>query len=123
MEGKRGLLEVVREKMRIRHMAYRTEQAYLRWIRQYVVFHQRRHPRELGVSEVELFLTHLAVEHKVSAGTQNQSLQALLFLYRHVLGVELPWLEGAPKCAQTRLLPLPQRPSRRAAAGRGTLSR
>ena len=93
MEQKRGLLEVAREKMRTRHMAFRTEQVYLRWIRQYITFHGRRHPRELGAAEVEQFLSHLAVQRKVGAGTQNQALQALLFLYRQVLGVELPWLE------------------------------
>lgn len=91
MERRRGLLEVAREKMRTRHMACRTEQAYLRWIRQYVVFHQRRHPRELGAEDVERFLSYLAVERKVSAATRNQTLQGLLFLYRQVPGVELPW--------------------------------
>jgi Phage integrase, N-terminal SAM-like domain len=82
MPGARGLYEVSREKMRTRHFAYRTEQAYLYWIRRYVNFHGRTHPREL---EVEAFLTHLAVREHVSASTQNQALQALLFLYRQVL--------------------------------------
>lgn len=89
-----GLLEVVREKMRVRHLAFRTEQAYLQWIRRYVHFHQRRHPRDLGAAEVEQFLIHLAVSRKVSASTQSQALQALLFLYRNVLGITLPWLDG-----------------------------
>lgn len=106
MEQKRGLLEVAREKMRTRHLAYRTEQVYLRWIRQYITFHKRRHPRDLGAAEVEQFLSHLAVQRKVSAGTQNQALQALLFLYRQVLGVELPWLEGVTRAARTRRLPV-----------------
>ena len=82
-----GLLAVARERMRTRHLAYRTEQAYLQWMRRYIVFHQRRHPRELGAAEVEQFLTHLAVDRKVSASTQNQALQAVLFLYREVLAV------------------------------------
>jgi len=106
VEQRRGLLEVAREKMRTRHMAYRTEQVYLRWIRQYIAFHKRRHPRELGAAEVEQFLTHLAVARKVSAGTQNQALQALLFLYRQVLGVDLPWLEGVTRAAPSRRLPV-----------------
>ena len=67
----RGLFEVAREKIRTRHMALRTEQAYLQWMRRYVKFHCRRHPRDMGPSEVEAFLTHLAVEAKVSASTQN----------------------------------------------------
>lgn len=106
MEQGPGLLEVARDKIRTRHMAYRTEQAYLRWIRQYIVFHKRRHPRELGAADVEQFLTHLAVDRKVSAGTQNQALQALLFLYRHVLGVDLPWLEGVTRAKPSRRLPV-----------------
>ncbi|MCE7902662.1 MAG: integron integrase [Gammaproteobacteria bacterium PRO9] len=106
MERGPGLLEVARDKIRTRHMAYRTEQAYLRWIRQYIVFHKRRHPRELGAADVEQFLTHLAVGRKVGAGTQNQALQALLFLYRHVLGVDLPWLEGVTRAKPSRRLPV-----------------
>lgn len=88
MEPGRGLLAVAREKMRTRHLAYRTEQSYLYWIRGYVAFHHRRHPRELGAPGVEQFLTHLAVNRKVGASTQNQALQALLFLYRQVLGLD-----------------------------------
>lgn len=73
-------------------MAYRTEQAYLRWIRQYIAYHDRRHPRDLGPAEVEQFLTHLAVARKVSAGIQHQ---ALLFLYRRVLRW---WVSQATSC-------------------------
>ena len=102
----RGLYEVSREKMRTRHFAYRTEQAYLYWIRRYVNFHHRRHPRELGSSDVEAFLTHLAVVEHVSASTQNQALQALLFLYRHVLGVDLPWLENVTRARRSKRLPV-----------------
>ena len=105
VEG-RGLLEVAREKMRTRHLAYRTEQAYLQWIRRYIVFHQRRHPRELGAAEVERFLTHLAVDRKVSASTQNQALQAVLFLYREVLAVKLPWLENITRATRPQRLPV-----------------
>jgi len=102
----RGLLEVAREKMRTRHLAYRTEQTYLQWIRRYVAFHDRRHPRDLGAPEVEQFLTHLAVNGKVSASTQNQALQAVLFLYRQVLGVDLPWLENVTRATRPKRLPV-----------------
>jgi integron integrase len=101
-----GLLEVAREKMRVRHLAFRTEQAYLQWIRRYVHFHQRRHPRDLGAAEVEQFLTHLAVSRKVSASTQSQALQALLFLYRHVLGIALPWLDNVTRANRPKRLPV-----------------
>jgi integron integrase len=102
----RGLFEVARQKIRTRHLALRTEQAYLQWMRRYVRFHGRRHPREMGAAEVEAFLTHLAVDAKVGASTQNQALQALLFLYREVLGVELPWLENVTRASQPRRLPV-----------------
>jgi integron integrase len=102
----RGLFEVVRERIRTRHLALRTEQAYLQWVRRYVNFHGRRHPREMGAPEVEAFLTHLAVGAKVSASTQNQALQALLFLYRHVLDVELSWLDNVTRASRPRRLPV-----------------
>ena len=101
-----GLLAVAREKMRTRHLALRTEHAYLQWLRRYLVFHGRRHPRDLGAPEVEQFLTHLAVHRKVSAATQNQALQALLFLYRHVLQIELPWLDNLTRASHPRRRPV-----------------
>lgn len=106
MPERRGLLEVAREKMRTRHFAFRTEQAYLHWIRRYVNFHERKHPREMGATEVEQFLTHLAVKSQVAASTQNQALQALLFLYRHVLGVDLPWLQNVTRAIRPKRLPV-----------------
>jgi len=101
-----GLLQVAREKMRVRHLAFRTEQVYLQWIRRYVQFHGRRHPRELGAEGVEQFLTHLAVRRKVSPSTQSQALQALLFLYRNVLAVDLPWLDNVTRATRPRHLPV-----------------
>ena len=101
-----GLLQVAREKMRTRHLAYRTEQSYLQWIRRYVRFHQRRHPRDLGAEGVEQFLTYLAVNRKVSASTQSQALQALLFLYRAVLGIDLPWLDNVTRASRPQRLPV-----------------
>jgi hypothetical protein len=73
-----GLLALARERLRTRHLALRTEQAYLQWLQRYVAFHHGRHPRTLGAPEVEQFLTHLAVHREVSAATQSQALQALL---------------------------------------------
>jgi integron integrase len=102
----RGLFEVARERMRTRHMALRTEQTYLQWMRRYVRFHGRRHPRDLGPADVEAFLTHLAVNAKVGASTQNQALQALLFLYRQVLGIELPWLDNVTRASRPKRLPI-----------------
>jgi integron integrase len=106
MPEARGLYEVSREKMRTRHFAYRTEQAYLYWIRRYVNFHGRKHPREMGSSDVEAFLTHLAINEHVSASTQNQALQALLFLYRQVLEINLPWLENVTRARRPKRLPV-----------------
>jgi integrase len=100
------LLEVARERMRTRHLSLRTEQAYLQWTRRYVAFHEGRHPRELGAPAVEQFLTHLAVHRKVSSATQNQALQALLFLYRQVLEIELPWLDNITRATTAKRLPV-----------------
>lgn len=100
-----GLLEVVRRKIRAKHYSLRTEQAYLGWIRRFIFANGRRHPREMGGLEVEAFLSHLAVEAQVSASTQNQALSALLFLYRDVLGVELPWMESVLRAKRPRRLP------------------
>ena len=100
------LFEVAREKMRTRHLSLRTEHAYLQWLRRYVAFHAPRHPRELGAAGLEAFLTHLAVKRKVSAATQSQALQALLFLYRQVLEIRLPWLANVTRAARPKRLPV-----------------
>jgi len=106
MGSQPGLFAAARDKMRTRHLALRTEQAYLQWLRRYVAFHHRKHPRELGAPEVEQFLTHLAVDRKVSAATQNQALQAILFLYRHVLEIQLPWLDNVTRASPAKRLPV-----------------
>jgi integron integrase len=80
------LLDQVRFAIRLRHYSHRTEDAYAGWIRRFIIFHGKRHPKEMGEAEVETFLTFLATQKKVSASTQNQALAALLFLYRNVLG-------------------------------------
>jgi site-specific recombinase XerD len=100
------LLEVVRDVLRTRHYSYRTEQTYTNWIRQYIIFHDKRHPAEMGAPEVTKFLTHLAVDRGVAASTQNQALAALLFLYRNVLKVDLPWLENVERARKSIRLPV-----------------
>ena len=93
---------------RIRRLGYsrRTEQAYWGWIRRFILTNGKRHPREMGAREVEAFLTRLAVRDKVSASTQNQALAALLFLYRQVLGIDLPWMEEIRRARQSERLPV-----------------
>lgn len=88
------LLQQVRDSIRTRHYSIRTETAYLHWIKRYIIFHNERHPCELGEPEVSRFLSHLAVDRKVAASTQNQALSALLFLYRKVLNQPLNWLDN-----------------------------
>jgi site-specific recombinase XerD len=100
------LLDQVRNLIRIRHYSYRTEEAYLHWIKQYIFFHKKRHPADLGAAEVTAFLTHLAVERRVAASTQNQALAAILFLYRNVLQQDLPWLENVERAKQPARLPV-----------------
>ena len=86
------LLDQMRAAIRLRHYSIRTERAYVHWVAAFVRFHGMRHPRDMGAREVTMFLSHLAVERDVAAATQQQALSALLFLYRHVLEIDLPWL-------------------------------
>jgi len=104
--SKPSLFTVVRDRMRLRHYSPRTEQSYIWWMRRFIRFCGNRHPRELGVREITIFLTHLAVDLKVAASTQNQALQALLFLYRQVLGMELPLIDRLPRADRPRRLPV-----------------
>src|SRR5947208_5783064 len=100
------LLDPVRETVRARHYSRRTEDAYVAWIRRYIFFHGKRHPAEMGAAEVTRFLTALAVDGHVAASTQNQALSALLFLYRDVLEVDLPWLDGVVRAKRPERLPV-----------------
>jgi len=100
------LLDRVRQAIAARHYSRRTEKAYVHWIKRYIFFHAKRHPLEMGAAEVTEFLTALAVKGKVAASTQNQALSALLFLYREVLGVELPWLDGLVRAKPPQRLPV-----------------
>lgn len=88
------MLNPVREKVRYKHYSLSTERTYISWIKHYIVFHGKRHPTEMGSIEVEQFLSYLANERYVSSATQNQALSAILFLYREVLELKLPWMDG-----------------------------
>jgi integron integrase len=99
------LLDQLRDRLRLRHYSLRTEQAYVHWVKRYILFHGKRHPAEMGKAEVEAFLTHLAVERHVAASTQTQALSALLFLYKEVLSVELPWLSELTRAKRPARLP------------------
>jgi integron integrase len=97
-------LDQCREVLRFKQMSGRTEESYVDWIRRFIVWSGKRHPREMGTDEVRGFLTHLAAERNVAAATQNQALNALVFLYREVIGGELGWLDGfAPAKRGARL--------------------
>lgn len=100
------LLDQVRERIRVKHYSLRTEEAYLHWIRRFIFFHGKRHPRQMGGPEVEAFLSHLATVGQVAPSTQNQALSALLFLYREVLAVELPWLDGVVRAKRSQHVPV-----------------
>jgi len=106
-ENKRPmLLEVVRNRLRLKHYSLKTEKAYVYWIRRYILANSKTHPRELNGAAVERFLTLLATRDKVSASTQNQALSALLFLYREVLSIKLPWMENVVRAKHTQRIPV-----------------
>ena len=105
MEGPK-LLDRVRSAVRARHYSRRTEEAYASWTKRFILFHHKRHPAAMGAEEVNAFLSHLAVEGKVSASTQAQALCALVFLYRHVLGDPLPWIDDIIRARRHRKLPV-----------------
>ncbi len=100
------LLDQLREKVRVRHYSLSTERQYVHWVKRFVLHHGKRHPVEMGAPEVESFLTHLAVQGKVAASTQNQALSALLFLYREVLGQDLPWMQEMVRAKRPARLPV-----------------
>jgi integron integrase len=106
MSNEPRLLDRVRAAIRTKGYSIRTEQAYVDWIRRFILFHNKRHPDEMGKREVEAFLTHLAVNRDVAPSTQNQALSALLFLYRAVLDRELPWFDGVTRAKKPSRLPV-----------------
>lgn len=99
------LLDQVRDAIRRRHYSYRTEETYVHWIKRFIYFHDRRHPREMAATEVTSFLNHLANVRSVAAATQNQALSALLFLYREVLEQPLPWLDDLERARRPARVP------------------
>ena len=104
--GKPRLLDQVRETIRVKHYSPKTEDAYVGWIRRYILFHGKRHPSEMGADQVAQFLSHLALENQVAASTQNQAFNALLFLYRQVLGIDLGEIGGAVRAKKPKRLPV-----------------
>lgn len=100
------LLDQVREAIRMRHYSIRTEQAYVQWIRRFILFHDKRHPGDMGAAELTAFLSDLATQHHVAASTQNQALHAILFLYRDVLKLRLPWLNEIQRAKKPQRLPV-----------------
>lgn len=100
------LLDKLRTAIRIRHYSYRTEQTYVRWTVRFVRHHKMRHPKDMGATEVAAFLSHLAEELAVSASTQNQALNAIVFLYKHVLSRELGNIEGVVRSKRPKRLPV-----------------
>lgn len=88
------LLDRVRALIRAKHYSIRTERIYVFWIKRFICFHGKRHPSDMGKTEVEAFLSHLATAQHVAASTQNQALAALLFLYKEILATKLPWLDA-----------------------------
>lgn len=99
------LLDQIRDAIRLKHFSYSTEKTYVHWARRYILLHNKRHPAEMGAQEIEAFLTHLAKEGNVSSSTQNQALNALLFLYRNVLHIDLPIPLHALRAKRSEHLP------------------
>lgn len=99
------LLDQVRNLMRLRHLSHKTERAYVSYIREYILFHDKKHPKEMGVNEIREYLTHLAVEKNVAASTQNVAFNAILFLYKQVLEIDLPLIDGVLRAKKPQRLP------------------
>ncbi len=100
------LLDQVREKVRYKHYSLSTEDTYVAWIKQFILYHDKRHPNEMGAAEVEQFLSHLANARNVASSTQNQALSAILFLYREVLEIDLPWVGAFVRSRVPKRLPV-----------------
>jgi site-specific recombinase XerD len=105
MASKTKLLDQMRITLRLRHMSLHTEKAYVNWARRFILFHNKQHPKELGAEDIRAFLSHLAIHEHVAASTQNVALNALLFLYRHVLHLEFPTLEHVERAKRPRRMP------------------
>ncbi|MGE3540005.1 MAG: integron integrase [Candidatus Tectimicrobiota bacterium] len=106
MEPKTKLLDQMRQILRLKHLSIRTEEAYVSWVRRFILFHGKRHPQDMGAAEIRAFLSHLAIHGQVAAATQNNALNALLFLYRHVLHQEFPQLENLERAKRPQRRPV-----------------
>jgi len=107
MKVKKKLLDLVRDKIRFKHYSYSTEKTYVHWIKHYILFHDKKHPIEMGKIEIEAYLTKLAVKDKVSPTTQNQAFSAILFLYKEVLGVDMSeWNVQAFRSQERKHIPV-----------------
>lgn len=104
--AKPKLLDQLRDRIRLKHYSRRTEDAYLDWAKRYILYHNKRHPQEMGKKEIEGFLTYLATERQVAAATQNQAKAALQFLYKEVLEIQLPWLDEVEQAKKPKRLPV-----------------
>jgi site-specific recombinase XerD len=100
------LLDQVRNVIRVKHFSLSTERAYVGWIRRFILFHHKKHPKEMAESEIRQFISHLAVDAKISASTQTVALRSLLFLYREVLKKELPYVAHIERAQRRKTLPL-----------------
>ena len=100
------LLDRMRAEIRVRHYSIRTEETYLDWARRFILFHDKRHPKDMGADEVQSFLSYLATERNVAASTQNQALSALLFLYREVLALDFSWMDTMVRAKKPQRLPV-----------------
>ena len=106
MQIKKKLLDIVRDKIRVKHYSIKTEKSYVGWIKHYIFYHNKKHPIEMAKPEIEQFLTYLAVERKVSPSTQNQAFSALLFLYKEVLGIDMSsWNIQALRAQERKHIP------------------
>jgi site-specific recombinase XerD len=106
MPGQPRLLERVRGHIRLKHYSIRTEEAYLNVIRRFILFHRKRHPKEMGADEIRQYLSHLATDENVAASTRNVAFAALLFLYREVLLIDLPLVEGVERAKRPHRIPV-----------------
>lgn len=104
--AKPKLLDQLRDRIRLKHYSRRTEDVYLDWTKRYILYHNKRHPQEMGKKEIEDFLTYLATERNVAAATQNQAKAALQFLYKEVLEIQLPWLDEVEQAKKPKRLPV-----------------
>lgn len=100
------LIDQTRNVLRLFHYSIRTEEAYIQWIKRFILFHKKRHPKDMGEKEIRIFLTHLAVDKHVSASTQNQALSTILFLYQRVLEARLDWIDDVVRAKRPKYLPV-----------------